>query len=213
MGAEARAKHPTCRRLSRAPDQFAGAFGEGRGLSAVQAAERERLTRLAAEPRAFSMTDSQGTVTVSYYQHNNLKGAVLHREDGPALIEIRANGQRRESYYHQHRLQRAGGPAVIETFPDGTHIQTFCCEGLIGRADDGPAIIETQADGLQVERYLVAGKPHRADGAAVIETHADGGRVEQFWRDGELIYQGGFPCVTVTAGQARPGGALRTRPL
>lgn len=40
------------------------------------------------------------------------KFGLVHREDGPAIIEIFPNGSYFEAWYFNDRLQRYGGPAI-----------------------------------------------------------------------------------------------------
>ena len=45
-------------------------------------------------------------------------GGKLDRADGPAFIEIWADGRRREEWYKQGQRDRADGPAVVETWAE-----------------------------------------------------------------------------------------------
>ncbi len=87
-------------------------------------------------------------------------------------------------------LDRADGPAVIESYENATHtrIEAWYRNGHLERTD-GPAFIATY-DGNDIGRYEAwyrAGEFERADGPAVIMTFDDGRRIEQWWSNGKFI--------------------------
>ena len=171
----------------RRDDLFAAALGAGRGLTLVQRHEHERLMAAAEAPRAFSDTED-GTVTVSYYRHNDPVTAVLHREDGPALVVTRADGTRSEAHYRwrEHRqsgcLHREDGPARLELYADGTVAREEYYQDHQLHREDGPALIAISVAGDYTETYCQRGQPHREDGPAWTRRGADGYYSEGYCR-------------------------------
>ena len=84
-------------------------------------------------------------------------GGRRDRADGPAYIETRPDGRRREEWYSQDQLDRADGPAIIETETDGRRREAWYSHGQLDRAD-GPAIIATGMDGSRYEAWYNHGE-------------------------------------------------------
>jgi hypothetical protein len=92
------------------------------------------------------------------------RGGKLHRDDGPAHIEIREDGGQSLGWYRDGQLYRV----------------------------DGPAWIDIHADGTRSERWYVDDQPHRADGPACLIVRPDGSRVEEWWIAGHQIKDRSF---------------------
>ncbi len=90
----------------------------------------------------------------------------LHRDDGPVVVKLDGT----QGWYQRGYLHRDDGPAVVET--DGT--QTWYQRGKLHR-DGGPAIVKL--NGAQV--WYQHGERHRGDGPAVI---GENGEQEWWWR-------------------------------
>jgi hypothetical protein len=86
-------------------------------------------------------------------------GGMLHRENGPAVIECAADGATAEAYYRLGKLHRS----------------------------DGPAHIVHRADGAYFEGYYIDGKPHRSNGPAYIIRCPDGSVCEQYFTNGSFV--------------------------
>jgi hypothetical protein len=56
-------------------------------------------------------------------------GGQLDRADGPAIIETHADGYRYEAWFSKRQRDRADGPAVIETRADGTRREEWHSKG------------------------------------------------------------------------------------
>jgi hypothetical protein len=124
-------------------------------------------------PRAFIDVDADGTTTARHYLHDNAVAAVLHREDGPALTGVDANGTTFEEYYCNGLLHRTDGPAIITIRPDGSRGERYYREGQLHR-EDGPACTETRTDGSYVKAYYRDGWPYNQDGVTRAEKRPDG---------------------------------------
>jgi hypothetical protein len=75
------------------------------------------------------------------------------------------NGTRTESYYHDGKLHREYGPAIVEANADGSWSEDYYRDGELHRAD-GPAIIEVRAEnGARTESYYRGGESVMAVGA------------------------------------------------
>jgi len=79
-------------------------------------------------------------------------------------VEVDQNGTRTESYYHDGKLHREYGPAIVETNADGSWSEDYYGDGELDRAD-GPALIEVAADGARTESYYRRGLPYDPAGA------------------------------------------------
>jgi len=171
-------------------DVFATTFGEGRGLSASQRAEQERLHALASAaehqggPEPFTVRSGK-TVTVSYYLHDNPKAGVVHREDGPAVIRTHPDGSRSEAWCREGDFHRLRGPARIRVRADGTIVSEEYFENNVRNRMDGPALVDISDDGTKVVEYYRMGRLHREDGPARTVANADGVCLEEdyFIRD------------------------------
>ena len=89
----------------------------------------------------------------------------LHREDGPAKIIYRKNGNiDYEEYYKDGVLHREDGPAKIRYYNNGD---------------------------IEYEEYYKNGNLHREDGPAKIRYYYNGNiRDEEYYKDGVLISVG-----------------------
>ncbi len=114
----------------------------------------------------------------------------LHREDGPARIDLDGTQQ----WYWHGWLHRNDGPAIIKL--DGT--QKWYLNGERHR-DDGPA--EVYPGGTLV--WYVDGELHREDGPAVMR--ADGSRI-WYWHD-EKVTEEEHARLREQSTNARPRSA------
>jgi hypothetical protein len=130
----------------------------------------------------------------------NAHGGKLDRADGPACVEIHANGTRIEQWYRDGKLHRANGPAHIAIHADGTYSEAWYRDAKLYRVD-GPAWVERGADGSRAERWYRDDIPDRADGPACITVHADGTWVEEWWVGGHQIKERCHVVVSPVAGR------------
>ena len=204
--------------VARRIDDFTTVLGAGRGLTPAQDAERrehDRLAaRLAAQPRPIAGVEDDGSPMVSYYLNNDEEAGVLHREDGPAQVIQRVNGDYLELHYHEGQYHREDGPAFLLRAADGTstaicykhgvahcangpattitglggHVtEVYLLDGVPRAPEDGPARIERRRGVVSCSEYQdAAGKPHRDGGPAYMTLTANGGRLEQWCQHGSL---------------------------
>ena len=96
----------------------------------------------------------------------------------------------REKYYKNRLLHREDGPAIIEYYKDGTIREERYYKNGDFHREDGPALIEYDEDGNKmIEYYYKYNKKHREDGAAKVSYYVDGtiSREECYIND-ELIF-------------------------
>jgi uncharacterized protein YodC (DUF2158 family) len=208
-------------------DVFARALGAGRGLSANQLAERERLSAaavLSALARPFVTPLDDGSVVSNYYLGNDIT-AVFHREDGPAHIVTNAAGVVIQEEWWQHgKLSRDDGPATTVLSDDGDTTCQWFCQHQLHNADgpavtvsngnviikemyyksgvlhrkDGPALTKRRADGsVKLQEWRYWGDLHRVDGPAVIKTDIDGSRVGSYFDGGDLHRADGPAIISI----------------
>lgn len=92
---------------------------------------------------------------------------------------------------NQLKLDRADGPAVVMTFPDGSFVEEWWIDGHLHRVN-APALLENNANGSQRELWYTHDKLNRPDGPAVVVRGQDGTvLLEQWYRDGVLEKNGG----------------------
>lgn len=101
-------------------------------------------------------------------------------------------GEEEDSYWQNGERHRDDGPAVIELEADGGVSEGYLRDGKWHR-EDGPPYIRYSADGsVMLERYSRDGKRHREDGPVDI-TYRAGGNVgrERYYQNGKLHREGG----------------------
>jgi hypothetical protein len=99
---------------------------------------------------------------------------VQHRADGPAIVERKADGSTYEAYYINDKCHRVGSPALLWRYADGSTCEEYYIDGMLHRPD-GPAVVKRGADGLTTfEKYYIGGKCHRMDGPAIVQRNPDG---------------------------------------
>jgi hypothetical protein len=126
-------------------------------------------------------------------------GGLVDCGDGPAVIQTWADGSRYEAWLSMGARDRADGPAIIATYADGSRREAWYSKGELYR-DGGPAHIETRADGYRREAWFSKDLLDRADGPAIIITGADGCRRESWFSKGELIKKETLACLSVIPG-------------
>lgn len=87
-------------------------------------------------------------------------GAIRHRLDGPAYVEIFRNGNRIEEWWVDGKKHRIGKPAVINT---REKVVEYWENGKRHRVG-GPAYI-SKSDGIRL--WYLYGQLHRTDGPAI----------------------------------------------
>jgi hypothetical protein len=203
---------------TKSSDGFTNVFGRGRGISEEENAQREEARRLAIRPRAF-VTKTPLTITTSYFLDNDPLRAILHREDGPALVVTTLSGRViSEAWHRRGQAHREDGPAYLSYDDEGALIDIYyLLNGQLNRADGpacvhaesgevrfeewnngrghhrigGPAITKVAADGTVTESYYVEDRLHREDGPAIIYRNAAGEiTASEHWLEGKLIGAG-----------------------
>ncbi len=106
------------------------------------------------------------------------KKGKLHREDGPAIINLKDT---KESWYKDGNLHREDGPAIISK---EDCIEVWYFNGIRHR-ENGPAVIIKDR-----KEWWVQGKRHRKDGPAIFAHH-----IEEWWVDGQKHRDDGQPAV------------------
>lgn len=120
----------------------------------------ERIKRKFTMPENFK----RGCVDVTRY---TLCGK-LHRENGPALIEIDKD-MKTESHYKHGLLHREDGPAVISYRGEEVFMEEWYRKGKFHR-ENGPAIVyRDSCNNSSGEAWYRKGKMHREDGPAKID--------------------------------------------
>lgn len=126
---------------------------------------------------------------IRHFKHN-----ILHREDGPAQIEIDPNGTRREWWIKDGDYHRDDDePAFILYNYDGLiKIEKWIHHGKCHR-DLGPAYIYRRTDGSVYNiQYMINGQNHRDGNPAVIYYHMNGTISNERWyKNGKLHREDG----------------------
>lgn len=115
---------------------------------------------------------------------------LLHRADGPALIE-----DDDQYWYHMGRQHRMDGPAVI--YADGSY-EYFLNDRL--HRTNGPAVYHNYTEGDRYE-YWLNGKMHRLDGPAVIDESENG--ENEYYVFGERVPEEEFLSGSVKINDGR----------
>ncbi|WP_417729051.1 hypothetical protein [Roseovarius sp.] len=159
---------------------------------------------------------------------------VLHREDGPATIDVGYNDDgtiayETEGWYVDGELHRVDGPAVTSATPEGS-AETWYLRGKEDRRGTGPEIVkrsdqfkaaqlayaeQTGIDvvppfgldlGVDSAEWYENGFEHRTDGPASISIGVDGFVLEEYWmQQNKLNREGDLPAVI----RYWPGGKVR----
>jgi hypothetical protein len=112
-------------------------------------------------------------------------------------LETGSGRARIEQWLRDGRLHRDDGPAYVEIREDGSQSMGWYRDGKLHRAD-GPAWIDLHADGSRSERWYLDDAPHRSDGPACVITRLDGSRVEEWWIAGHQLKERSFVPATST---------------
>ena len=107
----------------------------------------------------------------------------LHRQEGPAVINVNKN-LKAENWYYDGVRHRIGGPAVISESHDNNQflgkVEQWHYNGKLHR-EEGPANI-TMMPMYTNQEWYYDGKRHRTDGPAVLTTDNDDGEIyEEEW--------------------------------
>lgn len=127
-------------------------------------------------PQVTVRTDAEGSRVTRH-----LVDGRLHREDGPALITVFADGTRREEFHVHGRLVH-GELGIRERGPDGQLVEYFYSDQRRGCWRE----IETAPNGASYEKHLKDFKLHREDGPASIDRQPDGSFNEEYLLDGNV---------------------------
>lgn len=132
----------------------------------------------------------RGKVT-TYYKG---MGGVIHREDGPAIID----GQNHQTIYARDgNWDRVDGPAQIIKWPAGNERRrTWARAGKLHRDDGSPADIEYHENGaIKSMFYYVNNNLHRENLPAFIEYYSNGKTKSERWYQNGKYHRVGGPAV------------------
>ena len=116
-------------------------------------------------------------------------------------LVLDAGYARIEQWLREGRLHRDDGPAYLETRADGSQSMGWYRDGMLYRVD-GPAWIDLQSDGTRSERWYLDDAPHRTDGPACVIVRPDGSRVEEWWIAGHQLKERSFlPTAPAPSGK------------
>jgi len=115
-----------------------------------------------------------------------IKDEKLHKEDGPAQIEIDEDGEviLEEWYLEGQVCRKDGGPSIVE-YCEGDKVEETWCIGKIKHRENGPAVIRTDPDTDEVtrEEWYINDALHRNDGPAEIIREKGVITSEAWWED------------------------------
>ena len=140
----------------------------------------------------------QFITTIKHYKYD-----LLHREDGPAVIESHINGSCYEQWYKDGKVHRIGLPACVLSNNSILTSEMWVQEGKIHR-EDGPAFIMWYFNGnLNEVKYYKDGKLHREDGPASLILKENGEICHEVWyKDGQYHREDG-PAIIMYHGTVK----------
>jgi hypothetical protein len=134
---------------------------------------------------------SRREIICFYNERDNifLKYRVLHRIDGPAIVEFLSNGKIKKTewfiYGKRHRIK---GPAIIYDIAEKYTVNEWFCDGKRHR-DNGPAYIKYHNDGhVVLEEWYNYGILHRIEKPAHIRYYNNGNVKKEEWHNNGKIY-------------------------
>ena len=101
---------------------------------------------------------------------------VLHREDGPALLQYRKNGRiKEESWLFEEEYHREDGPALIFYHKNGQIKQEiWYIHNMAGRKDNPAAISYFKTGKIKQEIWYENNVVHKIHGSAIIQYYKTG---------------------------------------